>query len=238
MYHTSMQNHVQVPPVIACDFGLGMRRLLPFQQNSYQPRQLLQRTKEFFEREELLDKRQTEARFFFVHAFKTGQPQFGFNPSQSQLRLFMGFLDTFFFSGLLAAGKNPIVRLEFRGNIFGEIGTPGNNGRFTLGRTEGSVDDEDVLITIAVEACDPWSEEGNIARRDLLSLLETLVHEMAHAYFMYFACPCGLCQREMGATGHGPVWQELKKAMYMTIRRWDLSLGCLYIDDEDCLDEM
>lgn len=239
MYHTSIQSHVQVPPVLACDFGQGMRRLLPLQQHSYQPRQLLQRTKEFFEREELLDKRQTDARFDFVHAFKTGRPQFGFNPSESQLRLLMRFLDIFFFSGLLAAGEDPIVRLEFGEDIFDQIRIPGEVGRFTLGCTEGKVDDEDTLrLSIRVEACDPWSKEGHIARRDLISLLETLVHEMAHAYFMYFACPCGLCQREMGATGHGPEWQELKQAMYMTIRCWDLSLGCLYMDDEDCLDEM
>lgn len=239
MYYTSIQSHVQVPHVLAREFGWGIRKLLPFQQHSYQPRQLLQRTKEFFEQEELLDERQTTARAKFIHAFKTGGPNSVLHPSESQLQLFMEFLDIFFFSGLLTEDQDPVVRLEFGENIFGQIGMLGECGRFTLGRTEGEMDDEDVLrLRLRVEACEPWSNEGQLARCDLLSLLETLVHEMAHAYFMYFACPCGLCVREMGATGHGPEWQALKQVMYMTIRRWDLSLGSFYINDEDGLDEM
>ena len=44
-------------------------------------------------------------------------------------------------------------------------------------------------------------------------------------------------RRELGATGHGPVWQELKQAMYMMIRQWDPSLRDLYVNNWDRLDK-
>lgn len=152
----------------------------------------------------------------------------------------MRSLDDFFFSGLLTGGTDPIVRLEFGENIFNEIGTPGKGGWFNIGMTEGGEHASTVKLRIRLEACDPiesW-RAGHRVRFDLFSLLETLVHEMAHAYYISFTCPCGYCQREMGATGHGPVWQELKQAMYMTMRGWDPSLASFYMIDEDVLDDV
>lgn len=217
------------------------RRLLPFQRHSYQPQPLLKGTKEFFEREELLDQHQTAARSNFVHILKTGEPELGLDQTESQLWLLMQSLDTFFFSGLLTGGQDPIVRLDLGENIFDQFGEFGERGRLTLGKTEGKLGNRDAStfnLRIRVEACIPWSSEGHIVRRDLTSLLETLVHEMAHAYYISFTCLCGSCQREMGARGHGPVWQELKQAMYMTIRRWDWSLRDFYTNDQDALDEV
>ncbi|KAG6368088.1 hypothetical protein INS49_002288 [Diaporthe citri] len=218
-----------------------MRRLLLLQQHSYQPQALLKRTKEFFEREELLDKYQTTARSNFVDIFKTGGPEFVLDQTESQLRMLMQSLDTFFFSSLLTRDQDPIVRLEFGENIFGEIGTLEERGSLTLGRTEGEMETRGAStfkLRIRVEACDPWSREEHTVRRDLTCLLETLVHEMAHAYYISFTCLCGLCQREMGARGHGPAWQELKQAMYMTIRRWDRDLWGFYTNDQDALDKV
>lgn len=236
MYFSSIQNHIPVPPVL--EWG-NTKRLLPLQLHSYQPQPLLERTKELFERGDLLDKYQTTARSDFVHTVNTWEPEFEVDQAESQLRLLMQSLDTFFFSGLLTGGQDPIVRLEFNENIFGEIGTFLERGWQTLGRTEGRIGNASTFkLRIRVEACNPWSTQGHIVRRDLINLLETLVHEMVHAYYISFTCLCGSCQREMGAGGHGPVWQELKQAMYTTIRRWDRSLWYFYIDDEDAVDEV
>lgn len=56
-------------------------------------------------------------------------------------------------------------------------------------------------------------------RQSIVSLLGTLLHEMAHAFVELKGCYCSTCQcREMipntwGVSGHGPVWVKLCEAM-------------------------
>lgn len=230
MYNPLTQIHAAVPRIEI----FGTTKLFRLDQHSYQPQPLLQRTKELFEQEKLLSKNQQSARRNFVETLES--QDFGPDPTESQLQSLMQSLDQFFFSGLLTGDQGTFVSLEFREDIFEENRTLGEDGRLTLGRTEGKEEGSTFQIRIRVEACDPWPRQGHSVRRDMMDVLEILVHEMAHAYFISFTCPCGWCQQEMGAKGHGPAWQELKKAMYTTIRQWDPALWNFYVDDRDELD--
>jgi hypothetical protein len=72
-------------------------------------------------------------------------------------------------------------------------------------------------------------------------LLETLTHEMAHAYIRHFACPCDSdsCKvfmadiNHVGYTGHGGYWQRLAtEAENMVRGDWDhLAIEELGIED-------
>lgn len=235
-----MRSHVPLPPVLTLesDCKWEFRRLLPLQLRSYQPQPLLQRTKEFFQREEVIDGNQTLARCIFVRICTS--PEFGRSPTESQLRLLMQSLDTYFFSGLLTGGQDPIVRLESREDIFRQFLTYRDGQMLYWGLTSpdnNGANVWDYRMKIEVEASEPrpWWEGGTV-RRDSMDVLQTLVHEMAHAYLMLFSCPCWSCRMELGPTWHGSVWQELKQAMYMEIRRWDPALQGLYINDQERLD--
>lgn len=224
------QSHAAVPRIEV----FGTTKLFRLDQHSYQPQPLLQRTMELFEQEELLSNNQKSARDNFVETLKS--QEFGPDPTASQLWSLMQSLDKFFFSGFLTGGQNPTASLEFGQDIFEENRTLGEDGRLILGKTEGGMEDSTFKIRMRVEAGDHSPKEGHIVRRDMMDVLEILVYEMAHAYFILFTCPCGWCLREMGARGHGPAWQELKEVMYTTIRKWDPSLWNFYVDDRDELD--
>ena len=65
----------------------------------------------------------------------------------------------------------------------------------------------------------------------LIDVIETLVHEMAHAYLLVFSVKeCDLCERARLSTvglpgdGHGPIFLELHRIMITTIRMWDDNL--------------
>lgn len=239
MYNPSIPNHAAVPCIHTWGCDQGTIRLFHPHQHSHQPQPLLQRTREFFEQKELLGENQKSAEFHFV--FNIVYEDFGFYPAKPyptelQLWWLMQYLDQFFFSGLLTGGQDPTVSLEFKEDIFEENRTLGEDDRFFLGKTQGRMEGSTCKITIQIEAHSDWRREGHFVRRGMMNVLETLVHEMAHAYFMFCTCRCKCCQWQMGANGHGPAWQELKKAMYTTIRQWDLSLCNLYVDDWDDLD--
>lgn len=151
----------------------------------------------------------------------------------------MHYLDNLFFSGILTYDhRDPMVKLEFRDDIFDQVDKLGENDRGIWGQTtavnEGNT--STLRMKIEVDATHPHRRKGLIVKRELKDVLETLVHEMAHAYLMLFACQCESCGMETGVTGHRPVWQELKQVMYMTIRQWDSSLRNFYADDWDELD--
>lgn len=58
------------------------------------------------------------------------------------------------------------------------------------------------------------------------NILDTLLHEMAHAVFFLFKCNCRVCacQRNeimgRGLSGHGPAWTKLCKAIQEDADRW------------------
>lgn len=230
MDFTSVQSHVPVPPVLEPQSEWVLRRLLPFQRLSYQPQPLVQRTKEFFQRDDLIAD-QILAQGVFVEVFKSRN--FRLNPTEPDLRWLLYALDVFFFSGLLTGGQDALVRLEFGENIFDQFKNYRATGQefWGLTRPEGTFGDYRMLIRL--EASTPWWFEGCLVRLTFKEVLETLVHEMAHAYLGLFSCPCWSCLMEIGRSGHGHVWRELKEAMCMTIRGWDPSLWDFYINDTD-----
>lgn len=230
MYFTSVQRHLPVPRILEPQSEWILRRLLPFQRLSYQPGPLLQRTKEFFQREDLIAD-QILAQGVFVEVFKSRN--FRLNPTESDLRWLMHAMDTFFFSSLLTGGQDALVRLEFGEDIFKGFRNSREGQMPDLGQTRSEGKFLDRRMLICVEASTPWRWEGCLIRRTFKEVLETLVHEMAHAYVFLFSCPCWLCQMEIGQSGHGYVWRALKEAMYMTIRGWDPCLWDFYINDTD-----
>ncbi|RYP07092.1 hypothetical protein DL764_002724 [Monosporascus ibericus] len=82
----------------------------------------------------------------------------------------------------------------------------------------------------------------NIASKNqifpLITIAETLVHEMAHAYLMLFSARnCEKCDKARLSTiglpgdGHGLVFQMLHRIMVTTIREWDDGLKDLAAKD-------
>ncbi|RYP48637.1 hypothetical protein DL768_005481 [Monosporascus sp. mg162] len=72
----------------------------------------------------------------------------------------------------------------------------------------------------------------------LMTIAETLVHEMAHAYLMLFSArDCEKCDKARLSTigipgdGHGLIFQMLHRIMVTTIREWDDSLKDLAAKD-------
>ncbi|TGJ84352.1 hypothetical protein E0Z10_g4401 [Xylaria hypoxylon] len=61
--------------------------------------------------------------------------------------------------------------------------------------------------------------------------LETLVHEMVHAYVNIFMCRCKACDQDMvntrGLTGHGKTFIMLLDCIDYTLRAWDIGLSGL-----------
>ena len=233
-----VKGHYRVPEVTCLLIGRIIQPDLLFKKVSYQPRPLLQRTLEFIAPNKSFDEWRSTVKEDFMKRFINAQIQS--YPDETQLRSLMQALDTFFFSNLLTEGPDPIVKLEFRDDIFSQIGKLGEGqqellGNATLEWAPGQSRSA-LRVTIRVDATQAWPVEERNVRRDLIDVLETLVHEMAHAYLIVFVCRCDECLREMGAKGHGPVFRELKQAMYMEMRRWDVSLRNFYIDDYDSLD--
>lgn len=82
----------------------------------------------------------------------------------------------------------------------------------------------------------------NIGRGDrafpLLAVVETLVHEMAHAYLLVFSdLRCAACRQDrlntvgLEGDGHGPVFLQLHRLMVTEVRGWDAGLRQLAADD-------
>lgn len=71
------------------------------------------------------------------------------------------------------------------------------------------------------------------------TIINTLLHEMAHAFLIRFACSCNSCSCEvtrcgtLGLTGHGPLWVRLCEAIeeeaersFKALLPGRLDLGC------------
>ncbi|KAI1119070.1 hypothetical protein F5Y14DRAFT_460398 [Nemania sp. NC0429] len=62
-------------------------------------------------------------------------------------------------------------------------------------------------------------------------ILETLIHEMVHAYIGVYMCRCANCTRNTlntcGGTGHGPTFLMMLDAIDQTLRSWGAGLSGL-----------
>ncbi len=61
--------------------------------------------------------------------------------------------------------------------------------------------------------------------------IETLIHEMVHAYINLYLCRCQLCYSDLpntrGVTGHGPTFLMLLDCIDRTMRSWDIGMSGL-----------
>lgn len=162
------------------------------------------------------------------------------NTLNEDLQSAMKALDGFFFAGSLTRPApygmygDPIANLEVQDNIFCE-GEPGHQAYLGIGRT--------VLLGAARPEGAGWTtiyidtlECG--CGRTVKSIFETLVHEMAHAIYISFACDGTECQQEasrpgaIGQRGHGRLWVQMAELMRTAIRGWDDDLADFYNTDE------
>lgn len=214
-------------------------RSLQLKQLSYEPQALLQRTRCLFQHVMFNDVLQSSVKAYFGSVFlNLEQEPF---VDENGVRLFAQLFDVFFFGGNLTGTVDPIVTLEFREDIFGQwptyvVGRHILWGRMTPQYAHVGTSRMAVRVNIELEAVQPQFWGMPYSRRPLVRVLKTLLHEMAHAYLTCFSCPCDCCQNQLGATGHGFVWQELINAIFREVASWDRSLREFYIEDGYNLD--
>lgn len=217
------------PPVPA----LGSAAL---QMLSYLPEPLVERTRAFFEAEDLLPS-QVEARNNFVFLFCLQQDET--YTEVVTLEELAEHLDAFFFAGLLTGvrGGGRILRcLELEQDIF--TAAPPTVGHGSYGDVHASMPlsesrlevcpSGEWAITISIN---PSNQDGMPA--PLHSLLEALVHEMTRSFLQSFICSCGSCQAQRTAvldyTHHEPLFVELLDSITSVIREWDKDLAAFYL---------
>lgn len=188
------------------------------------------------------DYRQQQAREEFVELYQNWIGMRTPNDVQ-QLKNFkrdltnaMQALDVFFFSGCLTRpfpygeSGEPIAELKVQDNIFGMALLPGHQAFLNTGLPLplGTASWTGESTTISIDTL----KNGSPATVE--SIFETLVHEMAHAIFLSFACGGTNCQRAathpsiLGQIGHGDKWVEMAEHMRDTIQTWHHDLAHFY----------
>lgn len=88
-------------------------------------------------------------------------------------------------------------------------------------------------VTIALVAGD--RDKSGRSLLPLSAVLENLLHEMAHAFFMALVCYCPQCRSDnkkwenLGRTDHGKQFARLLDAMILKIRTWHIDLASFYV---------
>lgn len=157
--------------------------------------------------------------------------------TSGDIRVAMNALDTAFFGGAFFGRPighscswdnfDPALEeLHIEGNIFAK----GHKGYAVSpnARALGMVDPlGNGKVAIYINAFYP---DGS--PRTIESILETAVHEMAHAIFESFACQCQSCNWSdptvLGKKRHGRLWMEMAQHMRNTIRSWDEAMNDFY----------
>ncbi|KAI1756811.1 hypothetical protein F4782DRAFT_549253 [Xylaria castorea] len=149
----------------------------------------------------------------------------------SELSLFMRLFDEFFFFGALVNKGRPRVffrvwRMEDRyaqrlvGPLF-EPSLPWGFTRDNYVRGYGPV--SEIHIAGSTFFMDPVP---------LWFLVETLIHEMVHAYIHLFMCRCPTCccdsLNTCGLSGHGQAFLMLIDCIDQTLRTWGVGLSGLW----------
>lgn len=157
------------------------------------------------------------------------------------IRMAMSALDTAFFGGALFGRpigpssswdnfEPALKELHIEGNIF------------AIGHKGYAVSPDDTAVGLALPLgngqvaiyIEAFYRDGSA--QTIEDILETAVHEMAHAIFKGFACQCPSCNCSdptvLGKEGHGRLWVEMAEHMRNTIRSWDEALNDFYDPDE------
>lgn len=145
----------------------------------------------------------------------------------------MDLLDSYFFARSLTdkpltRGWAALTGLYVEANVFAEGGR-GHQERLELPRelnVAGLASGRGGRTTIFIDALD------NGVPRTFKSIVEILVHEMAHAIYMSFACNCVDCNtggpEVLGYShmrGHGLLWVEMMEHMMFEIQSWHEDLS-------------
>lgn len=150
------------------------------------------------------------------------------------LRSAMTALDIYFFGRALTRTTpsrhwTALKELYVEGNIFAE-GQRGYAVRLQHAISGLASTCKDGQTTIYIDALN-----ANGSPRTPESILEILVHEMAHAIYQSFSCRCQGCNcldpKVLGPYGHGRLWVGLAHHMGKTIRSWDEALKNFYAED-------
>lgn len=151
--------------------------------------------------------------------------------ASGHVRTAMEALDTFFFGRALTMTTPErswpaLGQFYVEGDVFGKghIGHAVRPDAPAYGLVAGSWRGDTAMYLDAFEL------DGS--PRAIKGLLETLVHEMAHALFESFACRCPRCNqfdpKVLGHDGHGRLFVALVRHMRDTIRGWDKTLEDFY----------
>lgn len=215
--------HIPVP----C---LGVGKLSP---GAHKPQNLFNSALEFFSvSDNKLTQQQLQARKNFVALFKVHQHDNEI--SESVIRSLFIFLDTFFFAKAVSDTRNLESSIHFGDDIFKQAKKPitsrlhglTRNSEFPRLEPDGRLTHKRCVIFI--DATNPWPKDrlpdGKLPRCTLTDVLETLTHEMVHAYLESFGCGCDECQRRMGPEGHGELWENLHESMVHSLHRFDSDL--------------
>lgn len=209
------------------------KKWIKFNHFSHLPYDILSVVKQFTNSEDIF---QMKLRTAFVNLYKSAalkdrsKPNlevggFGGLSEDESLRSAMEFLLPYFF------GKSMHADLQFEDDIFAEdhigYGLHAETGA-TLGCAK-ITDSGRAIIYI----------DSSLKRHPtMVSLLETLVHELAHTVYDSFTCDCKSCERTnrsskiIGRLGHGKLWVKMMEHMRDTIRSWDRDLAT-FMDNGD-----
>jgi hypothetical protein len=216
--HAEMPQYASIKPYNSPDL----------QRAGYKARELLNFTAKAFHSLEDADlsSRQRDLRGMFIKMFNDRKHKYGKAVSNEQIdiyekdmRRFMHCIGGFFFFGCLERH----IELETGMDI---VSMDDLHTDPTWESRTASVEEEDGEHLIQI-----WL---NLGRKNQLHDLETLIgyliHEMVHAWYLYFSCRCESCHRDrLNTTGHpsdqhGPLFLMLHRLIVSEIRRWDPAL--------------
>ncbi|KAI0416143.1 hypothetical protein F5X98DRAFT_364716 [Xylaria grammica] len=221
--HISLPKYAPFPPYDSPD--LYMSR--------YKPRELLNfAAKAFHSRNDNdLSIEQLKARTEFVKAFNNLRKKNGKSIEHKQVAsiqrdmgYLMNCLDKFFFFGCLRSH----VKLEATMSTMFEKDP--STGKRWESDTTLSIEDDKLFVKVRLNL-------GQNKPYNLQTLLGRLMHEIVHAWYLYFSCTCEYCERDLlNTTGHpsdqhGPLYLMLHRLLVTEIRRWDATLEDFLADD-------
>ncbi|TGJ85295.1 hypothetical protein E0Z10_g3473 [Xylaria hypoxylon] len=202
--------------------------------SEYKPRELLNfAVKAFYSRKDSdLSFQQRQSRTKFVVIFDNRKKEYGKPFEDKQLAgfqrdmyLFIKHLDNFLFFGCLRRH----IELEVAMDTVSAKDPA--TGKKWESHTSLFIKNAKHFIRIQL----------NLGRNDRLYDLQTLmgnlVHEVVHAWYMYFSCTCEYCNKDsLNTTGHpsdhhGPLFLMLHRLIVTEIRRWDAVLKTFLADD-------
>ncbi|CAG8980840.1 hypothetical protein HYALB_00003769 [Hymenoscyphus albidus] len=118
----------------------------------------------------------------------------------TMLEVYFRIFDNLFFNGTLENLCSVSLTRNQHFVPLGQIGPPKTTSQFAMG-----IEIRDLLAF-------PRRWEVFPLREWLASYIETLLHEMLHAFFMIYSCPCTSCNvtnksaQGLGLAGHGESW--------------------------------